>query len=116
MIKLLKLQNIERAMKYRGNYKARDTITETLIRELHSITVNKLIREGDKTPGAYRSGAVRISGAEHLPPPAHDVQMYMHELVNFVNNEDPSKYDLMKVALAHHRFGWIHPLEMVMVV
>lgn len=107
---IAEIANIERAMKYIEEIiKPGDTITETLIRELHSITVNKLIREGDKTPGAYRSGAVRISGAEHLPPPAHDVQMYMHELVNFVNNEDPSKYDLMKVALAHHRFGWIHP-------
>lgn len=27
-----------------------------------------------------------------------------------VNNEShPDKYDLMKVALAHHRFGWVHP-------
>lgn len=33
----------------------------------------------------------------------------MSELVDFVNRPDPSKYDLMKVALAHHRFGWIHP-------
>lgn len=34
---------------------------------------------------------------------------YMQELVDFVNREDSPKYDLMKVALAHHRFGWIHP-------
>jgi len=33
----------------------------------------------------------------------------MQELVAFVNREDSPKYDLMKVALAHHRFGWIHP-------
>ncbi|WP_244939675.1 Fic family protein [Acinetobacter guerrae] len=86
-----------------------DAITEHLIRELHAITVNNLIREGDKTPGAYRPGPVRISGAEHLPPLASDVPFYMEELVSFVNKDNPSKYDLMKVALAHHRFGWIHP-------
>jgi len=35
----------------------------------------------------------------------------MSELVNFVNESTPSKYDLMKIALAHHRFGWIHPFR-----
>ena len=33
----------------------------------------------------------------------------MQELVAFINQEDKPKYDLMKIALAHHRFGWIHP-------
>lgn len=107
---IAEIANIEYAMKYIEEIiKPGDAITEYTIRELHAITVNKLIREGDKTPGAYRVGAVRISGAKHLPPPAHDVQMYMEELVSFVNQDNPSKYDLMKVALAHHRFGWIHP-------
>ncbi len=27
----------------------------------------------------------------------------------FINQPDKPKYDLMKIALAHHRFGWIHP-------
>ena len=107
---IAEISNIEQAMKYIEEIiKPSHEITEYTIRELHSITVNSLVREGDKTPGAYRMGPVRISGAKHLPPPAHDVQMYMEELVNFVNQANPSKYDLMKVALAHHRFGWIHP-------
>jgi Fic family protein len=71
--------------------------------------VNNLEREGDKTPGAYRNGPVRIAQAEHLPPPAIRVPGYMEQLVAFINAADPPKYDLMKVALAHHRFGWIHP-------
>ena len=33
----------------------------------------------------------------------------MHELVEFINRDDKSQYDLIKVALVHHRFGWIHP-------
>lgn len=107
---IAEIKNIENAMKYIEDViRPGDPITEHLIRELHAITVNNLIREGDKTPGAYRPGPVRISGAEHLPPLANDVPFYMEELVNFVNKDNPSKYDLMKVALAHHRFGWIHP-------
>ena len=34
---------------------------------------------------------------------------YMQELVAFINRADPPKYDLIKVALAHHSFGWVHP-------
>ena len=33
----------------------------------------------------------------------------MQALVAFINRADAPKYDLIKVALAHHRFGWIHP-------
>jgi hypothetical protein len=29
----------------------------------------------------------------------------------FINRADAPKYDLMKVALAHHRFVWIHPFS-----
>ena len=33
----------------------------------------------------------------------------MQALVAFINRADAPKYDLIKVALVHHRFGWIHP-------
>ena len=33
----------------------------------------------------------------------------MQALVAFINEPHNAKYDLIKVALAHHRFGWIHP-------
>lgn len=107
---IAEITNIEAAMKYVEDVIVpNNQITEHLIRELHAITVKELIREGDKTPGAYRTGPVHISGAIHLPPLATEVPFYMQELVAFVNNDDSAKYDLMKVALAHHRFGWIHP-------
>lgn len=44
-----------------------------------------------------------------MPPEFIQVPHYMQELVAFINEEHPPKYDLIKVALAHHRFGWIHP-------
>lgn len=84
-------------------------ISEHLLRGLHAMTVQGLEREGDKTPGAYRTTPVRIAQAEHLPPDAPQVPAFMQELVAFVNHDDPPKYDLMKVALAHHRFAWVHP-------
>jgi Fic family protein len=73
--------------------------------------VQGLRREGDRTPGQYRNGPVRIAAAPHLPPDALEVPSYMAELVGFINAPHPPKYDLMKVALAHHRFAWVHPFS-----
>jgi Fic family protein len=107
---LREVANIEKAMDYIEAFMAPGVpLTEHAIRELHAITVQGLNREGDKTPGAYRQAQVRISQSEHLPPDFVHVPGYMSDLVDFVNREDSPKYDLMKVALAHHRFGWIHP-------
>ena len=107
---LREVANIEKAMDYIEEcMKPGVALTERFIREIHAMTVHDLLREGDKTPGAYRLNQVRISQSEHLPPDFMHVPAYMKELVDFVNREDSPKYDLMKVALAHHRFGWIHP-------
>ncbi|MBV2235546.1 MAG: Fic family protein [Sterolibacterium sp.] len=107
---LREMENIEAAMTYvEAHVQANEPLTEQLIRELHAITVDELEREGDATPGAYRQHPVRIAQAEHLPPEFIQVPHYMAELVAFINTDHPRKYDLIKVALAHHRFGWIHP-------
>lgn len=104
------IRNIDRAMtEIEGTVQQGSPISEHLLRSLHEMTVRDLQREGDPTPGAYRSGPVRIAQAEHLPPSHVSVPQYMAELVEFVNHADEPKYDLMKVALAHHRFAWIHP-------
>ncbi|HXI12074.1 MAG TPA: Fic family protein [Thermoanaerobaculia bacterium] len=107
---LREMENIEAAMSYiEQTLQPGHALTEQLIRELHALTVRELEREGDPTPGAYRTNSVRIAKAEHLPPEAIHLPQYMRELVSFVNEDRPPKYDLIKVALAHHRFGWIHP-------
>lgn len=107
---LNEMANIETAMNYIEEcIEPDEPITEYFIRELHSIAVQGLVREGDDTPGAYRTKSVQISMSEHLPPKHIQVPDYMCELVEFINQKHPPKYDLIKVALAHHRFGWVHP-------
>ncbi|MGY4535388.1 Fic family protein [Pseudomonas sp. TE3786] len=109
---LREVANIEKAMDFVETVMAPgEPLTERTIRELHSMAVQGLEREGDRTPGAYRTAGVHIAQSDHLPPEAVMVPGYMEELVAFVNKKDPPKYDLMKVALAHHRFGWIHPFS-----
>lgn len=107
---LLEVANIERAMDYIEELMQPGVpLIEHMIRELHAMTVVDLQREDDRTPGAYREGGVQISQSDHLPPEGLLVPQYMQELVSFINRDDSPKYALMKVALAHHRFGWIHP-------
>ena len=107
---LREMENIEVAMTYiEDNIKSGDSLTELFIKELHAIAVKGLVREGDITPGAYRRAPVTIAKSKHLPPEFIQVPDYMQELVDFINECKPQKYDLIKVAMAHHRFGWIHP-------
>lgn len=107
---LREMENIEAAMAYvEERFRPGDALTEDFICELHAVAVKGLEREGDATPGAYRQTQVQIAQSEHLPPEAIHVPQYMQELVAFINEAHPPKYDLIKVALAHHRFGWIHP-------
>jgi Fic family protein len=109
---LREMANIEEAMSYiEEHFEPGQDVTEHWVRELHAMTVNGLEREGDVTPGAYRQKPVQISKSDHLPPNPVTVQQYMAELVGFINRPDPAKYDLIKVALAHHRFSWVHPFN-----
>ncbi len=106
------LDNIEAAMaQVEAAVEPGAPLTEHLLRGLHATAVQGLQREGDRNPGRYRSGPVQIAAAPHRPPDALDVPRYMAELVAFINAADPPKYDLMKVALAHHRFAWVHPFS-----
>jgi Fic family protein len=104
------IENIERAMKQvESELQPASNVTEAFIRGLHATTVDGLEREGDRTPGAYRTDRVGINQADHEPPEFVQVPGYMTELVDFINHADAPKYALIKVALAHHRFAWIHP-------
>ena len=107
---LREIENIERAMQQvEDTVVAGEPFAENWLRGLHATVVESLAREGDGNPGSYRTGAVRIAQADHLPPEAVRIPEYMAQLVAFINRPDPPKYDLMKVALAHHRFAWVHP-------
>jgi len=102
--------NLQRAMEYIETVIDPGTdISSTLLHELHRIAVVGLATEGDPTPGAYRQRAVQIQASEHLPPSHPTVPGYMDELLVFINQEVPAKRQLMLIALAHHRFAWIHP-------
>lgn len=107
------IQNVENAMNYIEQHIGDIEINKMLLRELHSLTVQGLSahREGAANPGQFRQKNVRISGASHVPPDFTQVEPLIDELIEFVNQENAPKYDLLKIAIAHHRFVWIHPFE-----
>lgn len=84
-------------------------LSHALVRELHHVALAGLEREGDRTPGAYRNSEVAISGSRHRPPPASAVHAQMTDLIDFANEAAAPQFQLIRMALAHHRFVWIHP-------
>jgi Fic family protein len=104
---------MERAMEFIDQNVRDHKIDRLFVSELHKIIVDGLKPppdgEGDATPGSYRSGMVKIARSSHLPPEPIQVQEYMNQLFDFINRDDRPKYDLLKTAIAHHRFVWVHP-------
>lgn len=107
------IQNIEKAMEFVEANIQDYPINTLFISELHKMIVADLPLppkgEGDYTPGIYRKNNLKIHESSHLPPEHFSVEGYMSELFAFINKEDSPKYDLLKAAIAHHRFVWIHP-------
>lgn len=105
------IQNIEKAMAFIEETVKDYPINRVFISDMHKMIVNGLSpdEEGDATAGEYRKHNVKIAKSNHLPPDWIKVEDYMNELIEFINRADSPKYDLLKVAIAHHRFVWIHP-------
>ncbi|MDQ1085044.1 MULTISPECIES: Fic family protein [Microbacterium] len=86
-------------------------LTHTLIREIHRRVVDGLTREGDPTPGAYRQKEVAITNSAHVPPTWVTVHAEMSALLDFANESKPLHEQMLQIAVAHHRFVWIHPFR-----
>lgn len=107
-------RNTQEALNFiESNVQESTNIDKALISELHKITVKDLIpeKEGDYTPGQYRTTEVSIKGSSHVPPISVKINDYMEELINFINSQHDPKHKLLSVAVAHHRFAWIHPFR-----
>lgn len=107
------IQNIEKAMAFIEENVKDHPINRAFVSELHKMIVDGLLPppsgEGDHTPGVYRKTNLKINGSNHLPPGWLQVEDLMIELLDFITQEHSPKYDLLKAAIAHHRFVWIHP-------
>lgn len=107
------IQNLEDTMDFVEKVVKNHRLNRAFISEMHKKITQGLCPppdgEGDHTPGKYRATNLRINMSKHCPPDFLKVGDYMDELFEFINREDSPKYDLLKTAIAHHRFVWIHP-------
>lgn len=108
---IVEIANMESALGFIDAHVHERPIDRVFIGELHRMVVAGLTREGSANPGNYRGKNVAIKGTSHAPPPPGLVERYMVELFEFINRPESPKYDLIKTALAHHRFVWIHPFD-----
>lgn len=110
---ILQIANGEEAMQYIEENIENINIDKFFLRELHIMTVKNLSpeKEGARNPGCFRMGNVSITKSSHIPPDFTQVENLIEELLSFVNEECSPKFDLLKIAIAHHRFVWIHPFE-----
>ena len=106
------LRNIRRAIEFiEKNIDIGSSIKESHFREIHKIVVKDLKNDGSKTPGKYRTENVVITKSSHVPPEHIAVPSLMTELMEYINESAPNKQDILKIAIAHHRFTAIHPFD-----
>ena len=105
------IANIEKALEFIETNIQDYPLSRAFISEIHKIVVAGLSREWSSAPGNYRSGNVIITGSPHTPPDFTLVPVLMNELFEFTENRDSEKYDLLKIAISHHRFAWVHPFD-----
>jgi len=116
---LREIANIEDAMSFLESEFEKDPqrpIDKPLLGELHRLVVKNLRSpldggEGDESPGSYRILQVTIRGSKHHPPPSTQIDRLMDELVGFINERQGVRTDLLRIAIAHHRFVYIHPFR-----
>lgn len=112
---LLEIQNISSAIQYIDRYIENMVINKQLLCELQQIIVSGLPTrnggEGDDNAGNYRNRNVKIIKSRHVPPDVIKINEYMDNLIEFYNKDIHHKYDLLKIAISHHRFVWIHPFN-----
>lgn len=108
------LRNIRKAITFIEEVVGSDDpqpITPGLIREIQKIIVHDLKRDGSKNPGAWRTGPVRISNSSHTPPEHIQIPALIQELCDYIENDSEEKLDIIRIAIAHHRFAAIHPFD-----
>lgn len=105
------ISNIVATARFIDGTDPRTPLSHAFVREVHRRAVDGLMREGDPTPGAYREREVGIAGSAHVPPGWASVHAEMSALLDFANEDRPLHEQMLQIAIAHHRFVWIHPFR-----
>ena len=110
------LSNIESAISFIEKNTDQDTpINRAYISELHKMVTYNLTSppkgEGSRYPGELRKSDVEIAGVDHKPVAYESLQGHFEKFVKFINQPRSEQNQLLMVAIAHHRFMYIHPFD-----
>jgi len=86
--------------------KNQQTISEHLIRSIHSLVVKKTDEE---FAGKYRTSNVLIGGSNYTPPDALQVSTDMNKLMSWLVKERKNTHLIELSAILHHKLVYIHP-------
>jgi Fic family protein len=110
------ISNIETAIRFiEENTDEETKFSRAYFSELHKMITKDLSAppkgEGSKYPGEMRKCEVNITRSKHTPPTYVVVNDYFEEFIKFINEDYKEQYQLLSVAVAHHRFTYIHPFD-----
>jgi len=110
------VENIEKAIGFiEKNTNEKTKFNRAYISEIHKIITKNLTPppngEGSNNPGDLRKHNVLIKKSNHIPPDVSVLQEYFDKFIDFINYEHKEQYQLLIVAIAHHRFAYIHPYD-----
>lgn len=110
------IRNLENAIDFIEENTDEHTIfNRAFISEIHKIITKNLTPppsgEGSKNPGELRSHNVKIKSSGHVPPSYFILREQFESFIDFINFAHKEQYQLLMVAVAHHRFEHIHPFD-----
>lgn len=112
----VEIQNIANAYKILTDELSKDNcsrLTNDLIAKLNKAVLDDLELEPEVVPGEFRKHSV--TAGRYLCAPAEDIEYLMDKFCRFFNDEFPvvedhkNEFIIIKAALAHLYFVWIHP-------
>lgn len=110
------IKNLENAIDFiEDNTNEETRFDRAYISAIHNIITKGLTQppngEGSKYPGELRKHDVSIKKSGHKPPQHFLLPDYFNNFIDFINKGYKEQYQLLMVAIAHHRFEFIHPFD-----
>ncbi len=110
------IENLDAAIRWIEEHTDENTkINRAYVSEIHKLITKELVPppsgEGSMYPGELRRHNVRINKSSHVPLDVAVLRDYFESFLEFINKDRPEQYQLLMIAIAHHRFAYIHPFD-----
>ncbi|PID29730.1 MAG: cell filamentation protein Fic [Candidatus Cloacimonadota bacterium] len=83
-----------------------EPLSEWQIRSIHQLILKNI---DDKNAGVYRKTNVIISGADHTPPDALNIEQDMKDFIKWIQTKGEKLHPVERAAYIHADFVKIHP-------